>query len=549
MKKNLSKLFAMALALIMTMALTVPAMAAQTTSLTINGTTEGKKYDLYKVFDLTQASDNYSYTVNENFEAFFTDYEAYQTWLDVEGNADKTPIDYVSSLTNNGEDIGALADELLAYAVENKDTITPIEVTGAVGTSTTVSGLEYGYYLLNALGATATASGYHSMFALNTLSGNDTTITVKGTYPTVDKTVEDGTDNATGTNVNEASVGDVLTFTLSAEVPDMTGFPSYTFRMKDTMSEGLTYLDITEVKIGATTLNTEAYEVTPATSDNGNVLTINFVNFIQYANQQGADITVKYTAEINEKAIAGVTADNKVIVEYSNDPKNPSAVDGETAEAGTKTYTASLTINKVDGEGEPLTGAAFKITGDGVNKVVTTGDVYVVSAEGTYYKLLNGTYTTEAPTPDTEDLYADTNTKYELKTNAVLDTKDDVASVSAEAFVNVDGTLKFDGLGEGTYTISEVVVPTGYNAIEDFTVTITFDAATEKFTATASDGYTVNVNEAGNAVSMDVVNQSGTVLPSTGGMGTTLFYTIGGVLVVCAGVLLVTKKRMNNMEG
>lgn len=548
--KYTKKLLSLVLVLVLALALAVPGFAAQTGDLTINGTTQGKKYDLYKVFDLTQAGDNYSYTVNEHFEAFFESYEAYQKWLALEENTGKTPIDYVGTFSDNDANIGALADELLAYAVANKATIAPIEVTGAAGTSTTVNNLEYGYYLLNVLGATETASGYYSMFALNTLSGNDTTITVKGTYPTVDKTVSGGQNNSTGTNVNEASVGDELTFTLSAKVPDMTGFPSYTFRMKDTMSKGLTYKGITEVKIGngePLTLG-DAYTAHTASGEDGStVLTIEFVNFIQYADQQGADITVKYKAEINENAIAGVTADNKVKIEYSNDPKNPNSVNGVTAEADTKTYTTSLTINKVDGDNHPLTGAAFRITGEGVNMVVTTGDVYVVSEKGTYYKLLNGTYTTEEPTPETEGLYEDTDTMYELKTNAVLDTEEGTSeTVNAEAFVNANGTLKFDGLGAGTYTISEVVVPNGYNAIEDFDVTITFDYATQTFSATATNGQQVNQN---GPFSMTIVNQSGTELPSTGGMGTTIFYTLGGVLVVGAAILLVTKKRVHDVEG
>ena len=547
--KYTKKLVALTVALILALALAMPAMAAQTADLDINGTTEGKKYDLYKVFDLTQAGENYSYTVNEDFAEFFENYEAYQTWLAQDGNADKTPIDYVGTLTPNSEAIGALADELLAYAVANKATITPIEVTGATGTSTTVNNLEYGYYLLNALGATETASGYYSMFALNTLSGNDASITVKGTYPTVDKTVEDGTDNATGTNVSEASVGDEVTYTLSAKVPDMTGFPSYIFRMKDTMTKGLTYKGITEVKIGDTPLSADVdyTATTDSGDDSSTILTINFLNFIQYADQQGAEITVKYKAEINANAIAGVTADNKVKVEYSNDPKNPDNVNGVTAESDTKTYNTSLTINKVDGEMQPLAGAAFRITGDSVNMVVTTGDVYVVSAEGTYYKLLNGTYTTEVPTLETENLYDSTTTKYELKENVVLDTEEGTSkTVYAEAFVDAEtGVLKFDGLGAGTYTISEVVVPNGYNAIEDFQVMITFDSATGTFSATANNGQQVNAN---GPFSMTIVNQSGTELPSTGGIGTTIFYTLGGLLVVGAAILLVTKKRVHDME-
>jgi LPXTG-motif cell wall-anchored protein len=110
--------------------------------------------------------------------------------------------------------------------------------------------------------------------------------------------------------------------------------------------------------------------------------------------------------------------------------------------------------------------------------------------------------------------------------------------------VNPDGTLNFEGLGAGTYTIKETVVPEGYTKAQDVTVVITFNNTTQKFTATVN-GTATTADAATNLFPVDVVNVAGNVLPTTGGIGTTLFYIIGGVLVAAAAVLLVTRRRMN----
>ena len=120
--------------------------------------------------------------------------------------------------------------------------------------------------------------------------------------------------------------------------------------------------------------------------------------------------------------------------------------------------------------------------------------------------------------------------------------------ISVEAFVNAEGKLTFAGLGEGTYTITEIVTPEGYNRIDPFKVTISFNAADKKFTATANESNTVSSDNSGNTLSMNVVNQSGGVLPGTGGIGTTMFYLLGALLVICAGVLLVTRTRMRHSK-
>lgn len=389
------------------------------------------------------------------------------------------------------------------------------------------------------------------MFSLNTLSGNDITINVKATYPTVEKKV---IVNENDVSANAASIGDELTFTLTSKVPDLTGYAWYKFVAVDTLSTGLTYKGVESIKIGDVTLTENAgYTV----SQDGQTQTIRFIfsDFVDAEYTAGDAIVITYTATLNEQAVVGTSNDNTAKLEYSNDPSYTQDNDytdsdfgvnepkGESANSTTETYTTSLTIQKQDGAGKALTGAAFRISGGGVKKVVTTGDVYVESTDGAYWKLTDGTYTTTDPNTDGIDTskYASEDTRYAKEETTTIDGT--LENVNVEAFVDENGQLTFAGLGAGTYTISEIVTPDGYNSIPDFTVTISFNANDKTFSATSSNSTSVSPN--GNLLSMIVVNQSGSTLPSTGGIGTTIFYVVGGVLVVGAGVLLITRKRMS----
>ena len=152
------------------------------------------------------------------------------------------------------------------------------------------------------------------------------------------------------------------------------------------------------------------------------------------------------------------------------------------------------------------------------------------------------TYTITAPTEDTADSYDSTETKYEKVT--VVDKTTVPAEINATAYVNANGVLTFEGLAAGEYTITELVAPSGYNLLkEPVEVVIT---GTPTLTGCA---WTVTVDGTkatadGNLWAFNVVNNAGTELPSTGGMGTTIFYVLGGVLMAGAFVLLVVRKRM-----
>lgn len=544
--KNIKKILGAALALVMVMAMMIPVLAVQTGNLKITGTQAGKTYDLYRVFDLTYSdgdgSGNYSYSVNPAFAEYF------------ENNNIPDPIGHIKGLDT--EKLSALAQDILGWAIAKR--VTPVQSVTGADTETTVSGLDYGYYLLNPLGGSIPKDGYATMFALNTLSGKDTEIVVKAVYPTLDKTFADEA------KANEASIGDDIGFKLTSKVPDMTGYNHYYFVVNDTLGKGLTYKTIDSILVDGVTLTKDDYIVeTNVNADKTTSMRIIFKDFLQYADQLDKDVIINYTATLNEDAAIGEANQNTASLQYSNDPKfdydgnkdpvNPDDPDkpkdggttpptGETTPSTTESYTTSLTITKKNGKNELLTGAAFRITGTSVNQVITTGTIYVEDdAAGTVWKLNDGTYTTNDPAGDGVDTskYASTTVKYRIEDKAVLDTSE--AGVNAEAYVDENGKLTFAGLGAGTYEISEIVTPNGYNSIDPISVVVTFDPTTKTFTAKA-DGKDINVTA--NVLAMDVFNLTGSLLPKTGGTGTLILYVVGGILLAGSVVLLVTKKRM-----
>jgi LPXTG-motif cell wall-anchored protein len=266
-----------------------------------------------------------------------------------------------------------------------------------------------------------------------------------------------------------------------------------------------------------------------------------------------APIVITYSATINEEASMTEPEVNKAWFEMSKDPYNPGEVLGKSPESETKTYSTGLKLTKTDDEGKILTGAKFKIEGTSVKVTVINEEIYVEDPNGTFYQLKDSTYTEEAPVFEEEgynaDKYASTTIKYSKVINVTQTTAEQ--AVVAEGWVNADGIITFKGLGEGTYTITELVAPNGYNLLEEpITITIEFDYNKDTRVATWTvkrDGQELTADENG-MFNFTVINKSGVVLPSTGGIGTTIFYVVGAALALCAVVLLVTRKRMS-VEG
>lgn len=545
--KKARKLITFILTAVMVLSMSMNVMAE---NLTIDGTSEGKKYDLYKVLNLSQSENAYTYSVNEDFESFFTEKDLAAKAIDANDTSWEDPIAKIRGMANDSDELSQLAKEILVWADANE--IEPVEtVIGVSGESKTIiNNLEKGYYLLNPLGAQGT-NGTATMFSLNTLSGNESTITVKAEYPTIDKKVN-GSDDAV-----DAVIGETVEFTLTSKVPDMTGYNAYYFIVDDTLSQGLTYEAITSIKINDVPLNEGSdYSAQTTSVDNNTNLKIVFKDFIEYSDQAGDTIEIIYTAKLNGNAVINGENTNDVKLIYSNDPKYDYMGDqpsddtsgnvpptGETPIDEVYVYTTEILIHKVDEAKNNLTGASFRITGESLKVTENANEFYVEDAEGTYWELKDGTFTTTDPNGGGVDNreYVNTAVKYVLKQSTDLNYESEV--VYKEGAVDSDGKLIFSGLGAGTYTITEIVTPEGYNSIEPFTVTISFDADGKVFTYTKGGG-----NATAITTEIEVENRSGSVLPSTGGIGTTIFYIVGGALVLFAVVLLVTKKRMKDAQ-
>lgn len=296
------------------------------------------------------------------------------------------------------------------------------------------------------------------------------------------------------TNVD---VGQTVTFKITGKVPDYTGFNTYTYLITDTMTDGLTFNgDSLTVKVGEATVTNDctiAYDAETAPQ----TFTVS-IPVLEKKYNFGAEIVVTYTATVNKNAIA-VISTNQAKLTYSNDPTTGETKDSQTEEQ--KVYTSKIVIDKFE-----------------------TDKKDTVKLEGAEFVLYK-------KAPNDADQNAIQYYKQDETTKAVswVDAIADATKVTTDA----NGAASFDGLANGTYYLVETKAPAGYNQLTE--------AKDVVVTGSITDSTKLSVTA-------EVANSAGTLLPSTGGMGTTIFYVLGAVLVVGAGVLLVTKKRMSQSE-
>ena len=565
--KHARKLASLLLALVMVFALATTAFATGETtgSITINDATNvsvaGKTFNAYKILDVksyTAGTDGQAgtvvYTVPAEMKAFYMNR---YTLTGNEGDFDAQVVENI-----NGEtDLFAFAKAALA-AAKNAGITPGTSTADAEATSVTIDNLPLGYYVVEDAG-TATPI---SALILDTTNPN-VDIKIKADKPSIDKKIDgskDTDESTTGDVVNNnASVGDKVPYKVASKVPDMTGYTKYYFVVNDTLSKGLNFNNDVAITIGSETLTKDTdYTVTSTGNADGTTsVEIVLKNFIQYKNQPGDDILITYSATLDTDAVIGVGGNpNEVILTYSNNPNvqdsgtpgnpdkpTPNSPTGKTPERVTRTYVTGIELIKVDPEGNRLTGAEFTITGEKTNIVLVTEDTYTKADDGTYWKLVDGTYTTTDPSTEgiDETKYESITVKYAKSTTTKPLTTTE--AVKATGTVGTDGVLRFDGLSAGTYTITEIKAPAGYNLLQNpIEVTISWTAPTEPSTDCTWNATGATI--VGGIAQVSVENQAGTELPSTGGMGTTIFYVLGSVLVVAAVVLLVTKKRMSSAE-
>ena len=373
---------------------------------------------------------------------------------------------------------------------------------------------------------------------------NDIQITPKNGTPESHKHVDDVNDSTAGKELEKDSsdydIGDDVPFTLTFKLPDdYANYKKYYVSFVDDMSEGLTYNGDAKIYYGAsdttgTDIGTEFAVDSSATSDytNGKVYKYTIDDLkagtdAQKALGAGEVITITYTAKLNDKAVTGSTGNpNKYKVTYSRNPNDEGDGTPETGDTPWDiniTFTYKTVFNKVDGDQKPLTGADFTLY------------KFVASETGAEtYKNVKGDWV------DVTTLGTD---KHPSKTTSSL--TNDKGTADAAKFT-------FNGIDDGEYKLVETQTPTGYNTLADqyFTVTAEHTLVSDNpqlTSLTGTDGaqFSMTSSLSDGSLTADVVNTQGAELPSTGGIGTTLFYIGGGILVLAAVVLLITKRRMN----
>lgn len=365
-----------------------------------------------------------------------------------------------------------------------------------------------GYYLFK-----DTTTGISGNTYIAEVVGNVSIKAKNSNVPGFEKKLKDTNDTEGTTtdwqDVADHDIGDAIPFKLEGTVPaDYTEYGSYYFAFHDKEEAGLTFNpNSVEVYVDNTKIET-GFEVKTSNFAQGEDCTFEVIfNDLKQISgvHAGSVIRVEYTATLNEKAVIGGNGNlNKAQLEYSNNPRSETDTD-RTVWDNVVVFTYQVVVNKYANsveENNKLEGAEFTLTKK--LKDGTTKNIAVVKSEG------------------------------------------------GVQFI-------FKGLDDGQYILTETKTPEGYNTIApiEFTVTanheISWDGAGNRsdlltsFSGTAASGeITFTTDKGTGALTTDVINKSGTTLPSTGGMGTTVFYVVGGGLMAVAVVLLVTKKRMEN---
>ena len=512
--KHIKKLASLLLALVMVLSLAVTAFADEPTtySITINNSTAGHTYEAYQIFTGDLATNEAGNKVLSNIVWGSGVSEAGQTALgDAAAKAETLKTE---------ADAKAFAKAVAPY------------LTTAAGSANTVtdgkyviSGLAAGYYLVKDQDGSLTGDNDSYTEYIIQVVGN-VTATPKSDVPEVQKKVKDINDSTDTTKTDwqdsaDYDIGDSIPFQLKATLADnVSSYTTYKVVFHDTLSKGLTYNNDAKVYIDGT--ETNGFTVTATVNADGiTTLTVSCDDVKALGAGNSSVITVEYTAKLNENAVLGSAGNpNEVYLEYSNNPnksENGNNETGETPKDVVIVFTYKTIINKVDSENAPLTGAAFKL-----EKLIKGKD----GAAGTW-------------------------------TTAKEFTVDETTT-----------SFTFSGLDDGQYKLTETKTPVGYNTIDPiyFVIEATHGETADVPTLKTLNAYLTDANgnkqtemKDGESVNIDlgtvdltagsitttVVNKSGSELPSTGGIGTTIFYVLGSILVIGAAVLLVTKKRMS----
>ena len=456
---------------------------------------------------------------------------------DAKGGENNSVNDFITAITADGLSNMAINDLVEAQLATN--------ATGR-GTINKTTSLDVvpGYYLIV---DTTENLPEGDAYSLNIVAVfNDITISPKKGTTESEKHVDDQNDSNTSDHSElkdsaDYDIGDTISYTLTMKLPeDYANYDKYYVQFVDDMSKGLTYNGDAKIYYGATDTAGTAIGFaadSTATSDytGGTVYkaTISDLKTTATSLKAGDVITIKYTATLNENAFVGVAGNpNRYQVIYSNNPNDTGeGKTGNTPWDKNIVFTYKTVFNKVDTDQKPLTGADFTL----YKKVINDSEAG--------FEWVNVTA-----------LHTGDNAKNPSKT---------VENLTTDKGTAANAKFTFTGLDAGDYKLEETTTPAGYNTINpiEFTISATHELesndpaltaltgadnkATHEFEMTAVKEGTGDDAKLTGELDADIVNGQGSVLPSTGGIGTTIFYVVGSILVVAAGVLLITKKRMS----
>ena len=499
--KRTRKLASLLLALVMVFALATTAFAQDVPgpggkgSITISNAAKGETYTIYKLFDATVNADGssiaYTGTIPASLSAYF--------------NKDANGYISATAEAKNGENMS----EELKTALKTWTAGATVTATAeSDGSALKFNGLAYGYYVV-------------------TTTQGEQVISVDSTMPEVtivDKNSSTPKELSKTASSKDVSIGDTVTYTVSFKTSNYYGagteakeIVSYT--IEDTLPEFLSNVTVTSIIVDNDGNNATVGDQANVTAQFANKKIV--IKWYDETNNQflydnGATVTITYTAVVTDKAdIDGAGNTNTVTVRWTT--KGSDQPGSDKVETHETIFTYAIALKKVNNEGKALPGAVFQFP----FYVKSTAD----ATDGAY-------------------IYAGT-TPGEGLTNQIT--------------TPASGVIVVKGVKSSSYEITEFKAPDGYNKL---TAPVTVEAVQTGNTSTHT---TVYLDENGNVVDVSakkievkvdidtiaatavvVVNKAGTELPSTGGMGTTVFYVLGAVLVVGAGVLLVTKKRMSD---
>lgn len=509
--KSIKRIIALLLTAVMTMTMSVTAFAANPSCiLTVNVNDgqdlQGQTINLYKLFDVTTSQSgetkNYAYTVNDTYK------KTLATTLGASADAtNEVLVKKVSDLEQTPGAVQKFANDFTATALTEK--LGATETSGKIGTSKNsfeFNSLKPGYYLVYVTG------GKEIQSSLVTVDGTNE-IKLKTEAPSITKTA----------NTDTVSIGQVVKYTVAGSVPDTTGYSEYVYKIHDTLSNGLDFVNdgngtpTSEGKVNVSVAFKDATDARTApktatlSGENKRTMALDLSAWVR-ANQgnKGKDFTVTYYAKVNKDAV--VTEKNSATLEYGNKPGETTT----TTPSEAKTPTYPLDINKIKkGSEEKLAGAKFRLysseadaKANDESKAIKVSPVVAGVA---------GNYVVDS---------ASTTTEFES-----------VKSIEEKGY-----NLRVNGLAEGTYYLVETKAPEGYNKLTD-----PIKVEIKKSTTEDVNAWTLSKNgeKEGDKI-IDVENSTGSILPSTGGMGTIAFTVVAALLVLGVAVSFIRDRKREN---